>query len=158
MLTKPNILRLVFFVLVFAGVMYYPVREVLSYERPKHPPREFRFGIADVRLKEDAGLRPKVSGRWQWVDYIFPRAEKANKLRLDLKAPECGDAPKLTYVYYPMSRKLAERTLRQLCEPAVKDKAELVVKCYANGRWRVEALLIDGRKVSEPKMGAAAAE
>ena len=45
MLTKPNTLRLVFFLLAFAGALYYPVREVLAFERPKVPPTEMRFKV-----------------------------------------------------------------------------------------------------------------
>ena len=45
MLTKPNILRLIFFVLAFAAALYYPVRQVLSYERPAVPPTELRFRV-----------------------------------------------------------------------------------------------------------------
>ena len=45
MLTKPNILRLVFFVLAFAAALYYPVRKVLDYERPAVPPTELRFRV-----------------------------------------------------------------------------------------------------------------
>ena len=45
MLTKPNILRLVFFVLAFAAALYYPVRKVLAFERPAVPPTELRFRV-----------------------------------------------------------------------------------------------------------------
>ncbi len=45
MLTKPNILRLVFFVLAFAAALYYPVRKVLAVERPAVPPSELRFRV-----------------------------------------------------------------------------------------------------------------
>jgi len=45
MLTKPNILRLFFFLAAFAGALYYPVREVLAFERPKVPPTEMRFRV-----------------------------------------------------------------------------------------------------------------
>ncbi len=45
MLTKPNILRLVFFVLAFAAALYYPVRKVLAFERPAVPPVEMRFRV-----------------------------------------------------------------------------------------------------------------
>ena len=45
MLTKPNILRLVFFVLAFAAALYCPVRKVLAFERPAVPPTELRFGV-----------------------------------------------------------------------------------------------------------------
>ena len=45
MLTKPNTLRLVFFLAAFAGALYYPVREVLAFERPKVPPAEMRFKV-----------------------------------------------------------------------------------------------------------------
>jgi hypothetical protein len=83
------------------------------------------------------------------VDYIFPRAEKANKLRLDLKPSMTADAPKLTFVYYPMSRELAKETL-----PRVRNgEAELVIKFYPNGRWRIGELLVDGEPVRERKLG-----
>ena len=45
MLTKPNILRLVFFVAAFAAALYYPVNRVLSFERPKEKPVEMRFPV-----------------------------------------------------------------------------------------------------------------
>ena len=45
MLTKPNILRLVFFILAFAAALYYPVRKVLAFERPAVPPTELRFRV-----------------------------------------------------------------------------------------------------------------
>ena len=45
MLTKPNILRLIFFALAFAAALYYPVRQVLAYERPAVPPTEMRFRV-----------------------------------------------------------------------------------------------------------------
>ncbi len=45
MLTKPNILRLIFFVLAFAAALYYPVRKVLAFERPAVPPTELRFSV-----------------------------------------------------------------------------------------------------------------
>ena len=66
MLTKPNILRLVAFTLFFAAALYYPVREVLSYECPRTPPREYRYRIIGAKLN-DFELRPRVSGRWKWV-------------------------------------------------------------------------------------------
>ena len=47
MLTKPNILRLIFFVLAFAAALYYPVRKVLAFERPAVPPTELRFSVKD---------------------------------------------------------------------------------------------------------------
>ncbi len=150
MLTKPNLIRLITFALAFAGALYYPVREVLSYEHPRTPPRTFRFRVDSAKLHEkDFEIRPKVSGRWQWVDYIFPRAEKANKLRLDLKPSTEPDAPRLSYVYYPMSRELATDTL-----PRVRNgEAELVIKLYPNGRWRIGELFIDGEPVKERKLG-----
>ena len=150
MLTKPNLIRLIAFTLVFAGALYYPVREVVSYERPRTEPRIFRFRVDGAKLNEKSfEIRPKVSGRWQWVDYIFPRAEKANKLRLDLQPSTEPDAPQLTFVYYPMSRELAKETL-----PRVKNgEAELVVKLYPNGRWRICELVVDGEPVKERKLG-----
>lgn len=147
-LTKPNLLRLIVFPLCFAGALYYPVREVISYGCPKEPPREFRFRVRSARLNRNAP-RPQVSGRWKWIDYIYPRAEKANKLRLDLTAPQDPQAPKLHYVNYPMSRELAEQTLLMLNDPAKKAGAVLVIKCYPNGRWRIGSLFIDGKAVSE---------
>ena len=44
-MSKPNILRLVFFVLAFAAALYYPVRKVLAYERPAVPPTGIRFRV-----------------------------------------------------------------------------------------------------------------
>jgi hypothetical protein len=153
MLTKPNLIRLIAFTLFFAGALYYPVREVVSYERPRTPPRIFRFQVDGAKLNEkDFEIRPKVSGRWQWVDYIFPRAEKANKLRLNLKPSTEPGAPRLNYVYYPMSRDLAKETL-----PRVKNgEAELVIKLYPNGRWRICELVVDGEPVKERKLGGGA--
>ena len=150
MLTKPNILRLVFFFVVFAAALYYPVHQVISYETPRTPPREYRFRVVAAKLNKQE-LRPRVSGRWKWVDYIFPRAEKPNKLRLDLRAPVGGtDVPKLNFVYYPMSAKLAEETDLRLRNPAQMATAELVIKRYPNGRCRLGKLFIDGRPVEEP--------
>jgi len=151
MLTKPNFIRLIVFTLAFAGALYYPVREVLSYEHPRTPPRTFRFRVSGAKLNEkDFEIRPKVSGRWQWVDYIFPRAEEANKLRLDLQPSQDPDAPKkLTFVYYPMSRNFAKETL-----PRIKNgEAEVVIELYPNGRWRIGELLVDGEPVKERKLG-----
>ena len=148
MLTKPNILRLVCFVVCFAGALYYPVNEVLYYRREK--PKEYRFRIAGGGLNEFE-IRPKVSerGRWKWVDYIFPRTE-ADQLRLDLLPSDDPDAPKkLTFVYYPMSRKFAEKML-----PQVRGgKAEVVIERYPNGRLHIGALLVDGQVVTEQTVG-----
>ena len=155
-LTKPNLLRLIVFPLCFAGALYYPVREVIAYNDSwrKTPPEEYRFRIAGARLN-DAKPRPQVSGRWKWIDYIYPRAEKANKLRLDLTAPQDPKAPKLHYVNYPMSRELAEQTLLTLKDPAKKAGAVLVIKCYPNGRWRIGSLFIGGKAVSEQRTASA---
>lgn len=153
MLTKPNIMRLVAFTLVFAGALYYPVREVISYERPRTPPREFRYKVVNAQLNEnDFEIRPKVSGRWQWVDYIFPRGEKANKLMLKLRQSDDPAAPKLSFVDYPMSREFAKQTLPSFRDSAAHVDAELVIKYYPNGRWRIGDLLIDGKVVKEPKI------
>ena len=149
MLTKPNILRLVAFTLFFAAALYYPVREVLSYECPRTPPREYRYRIIGAKLN-DFELRPRVSGRWKWVEYIFPRTEKQNKLRLDLAPSRDSSAPALNFVYYPMSREMAKRTLPRVAEGT----AELVIKCYPNRRWSIGDLFIDGVVVKEPKVGA----
>ena len=148
MLTKPNILRLVCFVVFFAGSLYYPVNEVLYYRREK--PKEYRYRIVGASLNEFE-IRPKVSesGRWKWVDYIFPRTE-ADNLRLDLLPSTDSDAPKkLTFVYYPMSRKFAEKML-----PQVRGgKAEVVIERYPNGRLHIGALLVDGQVVTEQTVG-----
>ena len=150
MLTKPNIMRIVFFSLAFVGALYYPVRGVLYYERAK--PEEFRYRIASAQLNEkDFEIRPKVSGRWQWVDYIFPRGEDADRLRLELVVPENRNAPRLAVINYPMSRTQAAETLERLGDPEVRRNAELVIKCYPNGRWRIGALIVDGKPVLEPK-------
>lgn len=148
MLTKPNILRLITFTLFFAAALYYPVREVLSYERPQTPPREYRYRIAEASLN-DFELRPRVSGRWKWVEYIFPRTEKQNKLRLDLLPSRDESAPALNYVYYPMSREMAKETMPRVA----RGTAELVIKSYPNGRWSIGELFIDGKPVQEPKVG-----
>ena len=153
MLTKPNLIRLIAFTLVFAGALYYPVHEVLSYEHPRTPPRTFRFRVDGAKLNEkDFEIRPKVSGRWQWVDYIFPRAEKANKLLLKLQPSDDPGAPHLTFVDYPMSREFAKQTLPSFRESAAHVDAKLVIKCYPNGRWSIGDLLIDGKVVKEPKI------
>ena len=148
MLTKPNILRLVVFTLTFFGALYYPVHEVLSYECPRTPPTKYRYRIAAASLN-DFELRPRVSGRWKWVEYIFPRTEKQNKLRLDLLPSDDRSAPELTFVYYPMSREMARKTMPRVA----KGTAELVIKCYPNGRWSIGDLLIDGEPVKEQKVG-----
>lgn len=149
MLTKPNILRLVCFVVFFAGALYYPVREVLYYKLEK--PQEFRYRISGAALN-DFDLRPKVPerGRWKWVEYIFPRTE-ADKLRLDILPSTDPDAPKkLNFVYYPMSRKFAKEILPQV----ESGRAELVIERYPNGRLHIGRLLIDGQPVTEQKVGA----
>ena len=157
MLTKPNIMRLIAFTLVFISALYYPVRGVVYYE--SKTPEEFHFRIAAARLNEkDFEIRPRVSGRWQWVDYIFPRGEDADKLLLELVPSEDERAPKLTVVNYPMSRKQAAQTLQRIADPAVRDRTELVIKCYPNGRWRIGRLVIDGQPVSEPKTTDGAAD
>lgn len=151
MLTKPNILRLVCFVVCFAGALYYPVREVLYYKCEK-PEREFRYRVSGASLN-DFDIRPKVSesGRWKWVDYIFPRIE-ADKLRLDLLPSEDPDAPKrLTFVYYPMSRQYAKDVQDRI--NGGKVKAELVIERYPSKRLHIGKLLIDGMPVSEQKVG-----
>ena len=154
MLTKPNIMRLIAFTLFFAGALYYPVREVISDEHPRTPPREYRYKIVGAQLNENAfEIRPKVSGRWRWVDYIFPRGEKANKLRLTLRPSDDPEAPKLNFVYYPMSREFAKQMLPSFRDSAAGMDAELVIKCYPNGRWSIGDLLIDGKPVKEPKVG-----
>ena len=148
MLTKPNILRLVCFVVFFAGSLYYPVNEVLYYRR--ETPKESRYRIVGASLNEFE-IRPKVSesGRWKWVDYIFPRTE-ADNLRLDLLPSTDSDAPKkLTFVYYPMSRKFAEKMLPQVRS----GKAEVVIERYPNGRLHIGALLVDGQVVTEQTVG-----
>lgn len=148
MLTKPNILRLVCFVVCFAGALYYPVREVLYYKCEK--PKEYRYRISGASLNAFE-IRPRVSesGRWKWVDYIFPRTA-ADKLRLELLPSEDPDAPKkLTFVYYPMSRKFAEKMLPQV----VGGKAELVIERYPNGRLHIGRLLVDGNPVTEQTVG-----
>ena len=45
MLTKPNILRLVTYILFFAAALYWPVNKVLKFERPAVPPVEMRFRV-----------------------------------------------------------------------------------------------------------------
>ena len=150
MLTKPNFVRLVAFTLAFFGALYYPVRNILYYERTE--PREFRYLVTEAQRNENRiEIRPNVSesGRWKWLDYIFPRGEDPNKLRLKLVSLGDPNAPRLSYIYYPMSRELAEKTL-----PRVKGgRAELVIKCYPNGRWLIGDLLIDGIPVKETKVG-----
>jgi hypothetical protein len=46
MLTKPNILRLVTYILFFAAALYWPVNKVLKFERPAVPPVEMRFKVS----------------------------------------------------------------------------------------------------------------
>ena len=156
MLTKTNIMRIVAFTVVFAGALCYPVREVLYYECEK--PKEYRCKVVAAELNDkDFEIRPKVSGRWQWVDYIFPRAEKANKLLLRLRTPDDPGAPRLNFVYYPMSREFAEKILPSFRSPAEGGgNAELEIRCYPNGRWSIGDLLIDGKPVKEPKVGVVA--
>lgn len=148
MLTKPNIVRLVLFTVVFCGALYFPVHEVISYEFPRTKPATYRYRVAGASLNDFELQRPNVSGRWKWIDYIFPPPEKANKLRLELEPPADKKAPKLTYVYYPMSRKFAEEKLPEI----LHGKGELEIKCYSNGRWGIGDLLIDGVPVKEPKV------
>ena len=45
MLTKPNILRLVTYIVFFAAALYFPARTVLRFERPAVPPVEMRFRV-----------------------------------------------------------------------------------------------------------------
>lgn len=151
MLTKPNIIRIIAFSVAFAGALYYPVRCILYYKCAT--PKEFRYRVTDARVNDKKmEIRPKVSGRWKWVDYIFPRGEKANKLRLDLVAPDDPGAPKLTFIYYPMSRDLAAKTRPRV----IYGRAELVIKCYPNGRWSIGDLFVDGKPVRENKISGAA--
>ena len=46
MLTKPNILRLVAYIVFFAAALYWPVNKVLKFERPAVPPVEMRFKVS----------------------------------------------------------------------------------------------------------------
>ena len=46
MLTKPNILRLVAYILFFSAALYWPVNKVLKFERPAVPPVEMRFKVS----------------------------------------------------------------------------------------------------------------
>ena len=45
MLTKPNILRLVSYIVFFAAALYFPGRTVYNFERPAVPPVEMRFKL-----------------------------------------------------------------------------------------------------------------
>lgn len=154
MLNKPNSIRIIAFTIAFAGALYYPIHEVVYYEHPRTPPRTYRYKIIGAQLNDnDFEYRPKVSGRWQWVDYIFPRAEKANKLRLKLQPLDEPGAPKLEYVDYPMSREFAKKMVPRFRVGGSKENGELVIKRYPNGRWSIGDLLINGDPVKEPKVG-----
>lgn len=153
MLTKPNILRLAAFTIAFAGALYYPIHEVVYYEHPRTPPREYRYKIVAAQLNDkNFEIRPKVSGRWQWVDYIFPRAEMANKMLLKLQPLNEPGAPELEYIDYPVSREYAEQILPEVYAACKSGNAELVIKRYPNGRWSIGDFLIHGKPVKEPKI------
>lgn len=87
MLTKPNILRLIFFIFAFAAALYYPVREVLAFERPAVPPVEMRFRARGydpydpmrghyINLNIDGSI--KLSrGEYERQVELFPRSRRS---------------------------------------------------------------------------------
>ena len=75
MLTKPNILRLIFFILAFAAALYYPVRKVLAFECPAVPPTELRFSFT--------GYTPRGSAR-------EPHLNLDTYVQLKLSKEECA--------------------------------------------------------------------
>lgn len=64
MLTKPNILRLIFFLAAFAGALYYPVSTILAFECPSTPPEEFRFRVQ--------GYDPYDPMRGHYLELMLP--------------------------------------------------------------------------------------
>ena len=192
MLTKPNILRLVFFIATFAGALYIPLREVLAFERPKTPPTGMRFGISGcdpydpVRghyLDLNTGVLLKLSpDEYRKSENLFlARRKKAFAI---LETGEDGIA-KVTglvpadrapagktfvtvrnfwlpkgkgdleaVVYLPFDRyyideKLAKPAENLLQQAVARKSAVLVVDIYADGRYAVKDLLIDGRPLRE---------
>ena len=106
MLSKPNILRLVFFVLAFAAALYYPVRKVLAYERPAVPPTEIRFRVEGydpydfarghyLRLNTRASV--KVSAK-EWLEKRL--GENRSKAFAVLEADQAGFA-RVTALFPP---------------------------------------------------------
>ena len=66
MLTKPNILRLVAYVVFFAAALYFPARTVLRFERPAAPPVEMRFRISAYDPYDP------MRGRYLHLDVVCP--------------------------------------------------------------------------------------
>lgn len=188
MLTKPNILRLVFFLAAFAGAVYYPVREVLAFERPKVKPVEMRFRVGAYDPYDPMRghyLKLRVQQR---VFLSREECRKAKSLHRDSRrklfavlepgkgglatvtavcaAPPAGKAfVRTEYVWFndraekpccsvdlPFNRyfineKLAadaEGLLRNITRDK-KHSAVLVVNIYADGRYAVKDLLVDGK-------------
>lgn len=191
MLNKPNTLRLVFFLAAFAGALYFPVREVLAFERPKVEPVEMRFKLraydpydpmrgrylqlrvqSDVampaaevkRVKREyrnarqefaAVLETKENGFAEAVS-LHPRCdvpEGKTFVKIDRIAFRTADSPRCT-VFMPFDRYYINEQLAKeaegLLQNVTRDKkhsAVLVVNIYADGRYAVKDLLVDGRPI-----------
>lgn len=193
MLTKPNILRLVFFLLAFAAALYYPVRKVLAFERPAVPPTEIRFRVKGydpydpmrghyLRLdtvvsfelsREECGRQKKLfAGRKTAFAAVGPGKDGMTEVTALLPAAPagksfvkvrtfgfntgCGKQKSYCWVQLPFDRyylneKLAgdaEDLLRNATRSS-KHSAVLIVNLYADGRYAVRDLLIDGKPLRE---------
>ena len=201
MLTKPNTLRLVFFLAAFAGALYYPVREVLAFERPKMPPKELRFQVKfqdpydpmrghylQMNLRNDIPMPKKElkeleqSFRKRDRDWAAVLETKPNGFAEAVAVHPLRDVPKdkpfvkvdtvwfktgnkncrctvtMPFDRFYINEKLAEdaeKLLRKVSDD--KDRsAVLVVNVYADGRWAVKDLLVDGQPILKLLRPAAA--
>ena len=73
MLTKPNILRLVSYIVFFAAALYFPGRTVYNFERPAVPPVEMRF-----KLRAYDPYDP-LRGRYLQLNVVCPAEIKLSK-------------------------------------------------------------------------------
>ena len=188
MLTKPNTLRLVFFLLAVAGALYYPVREVLAFERPKVPPTEMRFKVRAydpydpmrghyLRTEVRSDI-PMPKKELKELERAFRKQHRSFAAVLETKEDGFADAValyplrdvpdgksfvKIDRVWFKNSRctvtmpfdrfyineKLAEDA-ETLLRNVTRDKdrsAVLVVNVYADGRYAVKDLLVDGKPI-----------
>lgn len=188
MLTKPNTLRLVFFLAAFAGALYCPVREILAFERPKTPPVEMRFRAEGcdpydpmrghylaIRIRNTVAMPgPEL----RKLEKEFRQGRLAAELKPNREGfaeavalyPLC-DAPRdkpivrvrkvwfsndkctvtMPFDKFFINEKLA-KDAEKLLQNATRDRkrsAVLVVNIYADGRYAVKDLLIDGKPLSE---------
>lgn len=192
MLTKPNILRLVFFIAAFAGALYIPLREVLAFERPKNPPVEMRFRIGgydpydpsvgnylrlhtltELSISAEDARQPGLNGRRPKAFVLFetdrdgmaraaglvpadrmPAGKTFVKAAFRLSGKDDGKERRceilLPFDRYYINRKLDDNAQNLLRKATAAAKpAVLVVDVYADGRYAVKDLLIDGKPLHE---------